>query len=55
MILCYLGMCLVWGLPLTQAALPGAVGSALQGYQLSPTEPKESEIKGKAKTKVSPL
>lgn len=50
-----LGMGLVWDLPLTQAAHPGAVGSALQGYHLSPTGLKASEIKGKAKTKVSPL
>lgn len=46
---------LVWSLPLTQAAYPGTVGSALKGYKLSPTGPKTSEIKGKAKTKVSLL
>lgn len=50
-----LGTGLLWGLPLTQAAHPGAVGSALLGFQLSPEGPKASEIKGKAKTKVSPL
>lgn len=56
MILCACsGWALVWGLPLTQAAHPGAVGPALQGYQLSPMGPKASEIKGKAKTKVSLL
>lgn len=51
----WLGTGLAWGLPLTQAAHPGAVGPALQGYQLSPMGPKASEIKGKAKTKVSLL